>query len=136
MNDVKLSGRPTTDIELKHTPQGTAVCTFALAVDRRTKEDAADFPTIVAWKHNAEFASKYIKKGRKIIVEGEIRTRLYEDRDGKKRKETEVHATHFEFADSKPADNANTGVPAAPAYAPASMQSEFEELSDNEELPF
>lgn len=57
MNDVKLSGRLTADPELKMTPQNVAVTTFILAVDRRSKNDEADFPTIVAWRHTAEFAS-------------------------------------------------------------------------------
>ena len=59
MNSVKLSGRLTADPELKMTPQSVAVTTFILAVDRRTKEDKADFPTIVAWRQTAEFASRY-----------------------------------------------------------------------------
>lgn len=133
MNSVKLSGRLTADPELKMTPQNVAVTTFILAVDRRTKEDKADFPTIVAWRQTAEFASRYLSKGRRIIVEGELRTRTYEDRDGKKRKVTEIEATNIEFADSKPADahGGNT----TPAYG--GQGDGFEEMSgDDAQLPF
>lgn len=132
MNSVKLSGRLTADPELKMTPQNVAVTTFILAVDRRTKEDKADFPTIVAWRQTAEFASRYLSKGRRIIVEGELRTRTYEDREGKKRKVTEVEATNIEFADSKPADA--PGGNNAPAYS--GQGDNFEEVPDDGTLPF
>lgn len=102
MNKVILSGRTTNDIELKATPDGTPVATFILAVDRRTKDDKADFPTIVAWRKTAEFVAQYITKGRKIIVEGELRTRTYEGEDGKRHKVTEVQAENIEFADNRP----------------------------------
>lgn len=104
MNDVKLSGRLTANPELKQTPQGVAVCSFVLAVDRQSKDDAADFPTIVAWRQTAEFVYRYLTKGRKIIVEGRLKTRTYEDSDGKKHKVTEVEADRIEFADGKPAE--------------------------------
>lgn len=112
MNSVKLSGRLTADPELKHTPDNIPVCTFLLAVDRPTKHrqkkddvpqrQEADFPTCVAWRKDAEFAAKYLTKGRKIIVEGAVRTRNYDDADGKTRKVTEIQVESIEFADSKP----------------------------------
>ena len=105
-----------------------------MAVDRRTKEDKADFPTIVAWRQTAEFASRYLSKGRRIIVEGELRTRTYEDKQtGKKHKVTEVEATNIEFADSKPAD-APGGNSTPAAYGGPSDG--FEEMSGDEQLPF
>lgn len=102
MNVVILTGRITADLELRYTQQGTACTSFNLAVDRATKEDVADFPTIIAWDKTAEFMSRYMHKGSKIIVKGEIRTRNYTDSDGKNRKVTEVIADRVEFADSKP----------------------------------
>lgn len=101
MNKVLLSGRLTETPELKATQSGVSVCTFCLAVQRATKDEATDFVTIVAWRQTAEFASRYLGKGRKVIVEGEIRTRNYDDKDGKRRKVTEVVADRIEFADSK-----------------------------------
>lgn len=133
MNRVILSGRTTSDIELKTTPNGVSVATFILAVDRRTKEEQADFPTVVAWRQTAEFASRYLAKGRKIIVEGEIRTRNYEDKDGKKRKVTEVHAVNIEFADSKPQANGSENT--APQYAQGPTDG-FADVTDDEDLPF
>ena len=103
MNTVIVTGRMTADPELRHT-QGekpVPVCTFILAVDRPTSDDTADFPTIVAWRDTAVFVSRYLRKGRKIIVRGEIRTRNYEDKDGNRRKVTEIQADRIEFADSR-----------------------------------
>ncbi len=108
MNTVILSGRLTADPELRYTASAepVAVCTFILAVDRPTNDDAADFPTVVAWRDTAMFVSKYLKKGRKILVKGELRTRNYDDKDGNHRKATEVQAERIEFADSRPKDAA------------------------------
>ena len=102
MNNVIISGRLTADPELKTTPNGVSGCTFIVAVDRPVKDDVADFPIVVAWRQTAEFVAKYLKKGRKVIIQGEIRTRNYEDKDGNKRKATEIQAERVEFADSKP----------------------------------
>lgn len=101
MNVVILTGRLTADIESRHTQQGTPCTNFNLAVDRASKDDTADFPTIVAWDKTALFLNEYMRKGSKIVVRGEIRTRNYNDSDGKSRKITEVVADRVEFADSK-----------------------------------
>lgn len=102
MNVVILTGRVTADIELRYTQQGIPCTSFNLAVDRASRDDNADFPTIVAWRETAEFADKYLHKGSRIVVRGEIRTRNYDGQDGKSHKVTEVYADRLEFADSKP----------------------------------
>lgn len=102
MNVVILTGRLTVDPELRYTPQNVACTSFNLAVDRVSKDDKTDFPTIVAWRETAEFATKYLHKGSRILVRGEIRTRNYDGQDGKSHKATEVVADRLEFADSKP----------------------------------
>lgn len=102
MNIVILTGRLTDDPELKYTQQGTACTSFNLAVNRPVKGDEADFPTIAAWREQAEAICKYLHKGSKVIVRGEIRTKTYDDRTtGKKRKATEVLLDRWEFAESK-----------------------------------
>lgn len=101
MNNVILSGRLTANPELKHTQENVPVCTFILAVDRNVKEDIADFPVVVAWRQTAEFVTNYLSKGRKIIVRGELRTRNYDDINGKTHKVTEIQAYNIEFADSQ-----------------------------------
>lgn len=102
MNVVILTGRLTAEPELRYTQQGTPCTSFNLAVDRASKGDEADFPTIIAWRETAEFACKYLYKGSRIVVRGEIRTRTYPGADGKNHKVTEVQADRLEFADSRP----------------------------------
>lgn len=101
MNVVILTGRLTADPELRYTQQGAPCTSFNLAVDRASRDDSADFPTIVAWRETAEFINQYMHKGSKIVVRGEVRTRNYDD-NGKTRKVTEIQADRVEFADSKP----------------------------------
>jgi single-strand DNA-binding protein len=109
MNKVFLMGRLATEPELRYTTSGVAVCTFTLAVDRPKAKDGdqgTDWPTIVAWRQKAEFAANYLKKGRKILVTATVRTRTYEDKEGKRRKVTEFQAEEIEFCDSKPQNSA------------------------------
>jgi single-strand DNA-binding protein len=115
MNKAMIMGRLTRDPEIKTTPSQVAVATFTLAVDRRFKnangEKQADFIPVVAWRNNADFVGKYIKKGSKIIVIGSIQTRTYDDKDGKKVYVTEIVADDIEFAESKRDDNAPGSYP-------------------------
>ena len=108
MNLVILIGRLTKDPEAKTTTSGKMVTSFNLAVDRKYKnangENQTDFLSIVTWDKTAEFVDKYIKKGTKIAVTGEIQTRNYENKDGQKIYVTEVVARDVEFAESKKAD--------------------------------
>ncbi len=99
-------GRLTKDPEYSNAgSKGTPRAVFTIAVDRRYaaqgQERLADFPQCVAWNKTAEFAQKYLKKGAKIVVEGEIRTRSYDAQDGSKRYVTEVEAQNIEFCESK-----------------------------------
>lgn len=111
-NLVVLTGRLTADPELKYTPNGTPVTSFSIAVNRRYRageEQQADFINIVAWRHTAEFISKYFQKGSMIGIEGSIQTRKYADRDtGKQRTAFEVVANDVQFVESKkPSSGAN-----------------------------
>lgn len=101
MNVAAIMGRLTADPELKHTPNGIAVTSFCVAVNRRTKDRQADFIDVVAWRGTAEFVCKYFRKGQMIAVKGSIQTRNYTDRDGNKRSATEVLAENAEFCESK-----------------------------------
>lgn len=105
MNKVILMGRLTKDPELRYTGNNTPVASFSLAVDRsfqnQNGEREADFINIVIWNKSAENAKKLLTKGTKILVEGRIQTRNYDDKDGKKVYVTEVVANNFEFCESK-----------------------------------
>lgn len=105
LNKILLMGRLTRDPELRRTQSGTAVASFALAVDRDFKskdgEKETDFIDIVAWRNTAEFVSKYFAKGRMAVVEGRLQIRDWNDKDGNKRRSAEVIADNVYFADSK-----------------------------------
>ena len=107
LNNVTIMGRLTADPELRKTGGGTSVTTFTLACDRDFKTDGekrADFFEVVAWKHTAEFVSKYFAKGRMAVVSGRLQTRSWTDNNGNKRKAVEVVADNVYFGDSKSAD--------------------------------
>jgi single-strand DNA-binding protein len=110
MNNCSFVGRLTASPELKQTANGTSVCNFSLAVERRFSgsdgEKAVDYIDFVAWKHNADFLCKWFDKGVRVAVTGELQTRMYEDKDGKKIKVSEIIANTIEFADGKRDANA------------------------------
>ena len=148
LNRAILMGRLVADPELRQTPNGISVCSFTIAIDRnyaKDRERQADFIDIVAWRQSAEFVSRYFAKGKMIIVEGSIQTRLYEDKNGNKRKAVEVVADNVQFGESK---NASAGAPQdyrTPAQAPpqpaVSYSSgdvgDFAEMpADSDDLPF
>jgi single-strand DNA-binding protein len=137
-------GRLVADPEVRTTTTGKSVCTFRIAVDRSFakpgEQRQADFITIVAWESTANFVSRYFAKGSMIAIQGSIQTRSYEDNNGNKRTAFEVLAREVSFCGSK----AETGsvapaAAAAPAQAPAyqtAVPSDFEEIDDDEDLPF
>ena len=105
-NKVILVGRLTADPELKQTPNGVSVCSFTIAVNRRFArseqgQQTADFINIVAWRLLADFTANHFKKGRPMLVCGQLQTRSWTDNNGQKRYATEVVADEIEFVDSK-----------------------------------
>ena len=107
MNKVIFTGNLARDPEVRYTQSGKAVATFSLAVNRSWKkandssQPNTDFFNIVAWDKTAEFCSKYLAKGTRILLEGRLQTRTYEAQDGSKRYVTEVVANEIEFAGAK-----------------------------------
>lgn len=100
MNSVCLIGRLTKDVQEHRTQNGTAVISFTLAVDRRKKDDGADFIPCIAWDKAAETIAKYVHKGDLFGVAGYIQTRSYE-KDGRRNYVTEVVTTSFQFLERK-----------------------------------
>ena len=101
MNVVMLIGRLARDPELRYTPDGVAVATFTLAVDRPGgREDRnADFIDCVAWRRVAENVANYLGKGRLAAVRGRLQVRSYEASDGTRRRVWEVQAAEVKFLD-------------------------------------
>ena len=96
LNKVQLIGNLTRDPELRTTPNGATVCTYGIATNSvwRTSdgvlEESTEFHNIVSWNKLAEICEKLLKKGMKVYVEGELRTRTWEDESGQKRWKTEI----------------------------------------------
>lgn len=135
INKVILGGRLTSDIELKQTPSGVSVCSFSLAVNRKTgkdKEAQTDFIDCQAWRQTAEFIARYFRKGSSLCVVGSIQKRSWKDQQGNNRYATEVIVDEALFVDSK---NEAQGTDSAPAFsAPAEPQ--YEAISPDDDLPF
>ncbi len=106
-------GRLTADPELKTTSSGISFVSFTVAVDRRYQtagqEKQADFINCVAWRQQAEFISKYFRKGQMIAVEGSIQTRTYDGRDGTRRYAVEIVADNISFCGGKSETGASGG---------------------------
>lgn len=115
LNHVNIMGRLTRDPELRRTESGIAVCSFSIACDRdysgKGSEKETDFFDIVAWRNTAEFISNYFTKGRMIVLSGRLQTRTWTDKEGNKRKVTEVVAESCYFGDSKPQEGGSYQTP-------------------------
>ena len=103
VNKVILIGNLGRDPELRYTASGTAVANFSLATTEniRTKdggrEDRTEWHRIVAWARTAELCAQYLSKGRSVYIEGRLQTREWEDKEGQKRRTTEVVALNVQF---------------------------------------
>ena len=145
MNKVILIGNLANEPEAFTTQSGLSRSTFRLAVQRRyTNQQGvreADFFTIVAWRNTADFCNRYLRKGRKVAVEGSIQNRSWENDDGQKRYITEIIAESVEALGSS--KNGDPGPEEPPAPKPPEERPEqqrinygdFEEV-DDDELPF
>ena len=131
MNKAIMIGRITADPEVRVTTTGKKVAVVTLATDRRMKnkdgEKVADFHTVVMWNKLADLAEKYLFKGDKLCVEGEIQNRTYEAKDGSKRYITEIIAGEIEFLTPKGAKVKAGEEPNLEGFTP---------VAEDEKLPF
>lgn len=101
MNKIVLIGNLTHDPETRSTPNGITVCTFTIAVNRRfeakDKEKATDFFRINAWRGLGDTCARWLTKGKKVAVLGELQARLYTDKDGNAHMSLDVSADEVEF---------------------------------------
>lgn len=133
LNCAVILGRLTADPELKHTPNGNAVTSFSVAVNRSYAKEGedrqVDFIDVVAWRNTAEFICKYFSKGQAIAVQGAIQTRSYTDSNGNKRKAVEIMAEKVGFGERKQ-DKEET------ATSNHRRNEGFEEILCDDDLPF
>lgn len=103
VNRVFLIGRLGRDPEVRHTASGSAVANFSIATDERwtdsegNRQTRTEWHNIVVWRKLAEICGQYLRKGRLVFIEGRIQTREWDDRDGNKRKTTEIVASNMQM---------------------------------------
>jgi single-strand DNA-binding protein len=108
MNVVMLIGNLATDVELKEVGDEKRVANFLLAVNRRTREGGADFFRVSVWDRQAELCARYLVKGKRVGVEGQLRSSSWEQ-DGQTRRQVDVVARTVQFL-SPPTDGAGAEV--------------------------
>ena len=139
MNKVFLIGNLTRDPETSETSSGVHVCRFAIAVNRNyTGSDGTretDFFNITVWRQLAENCGKYLKKGSKVAVIGQLQNRSYEDKDGIKRSVTDIVASEIEFLTPKGVADAFEDEPAVVSRPVRREKPVLEEI-DDDQLPF
>lgn len=107
VNKVILVGNVGKDPEVRHLDSGIAVANMPLATSETytakngEKVTTTEWHNIVLWRGLAEVAEKYVKKGRQLYIEGRIRTRSYDDKDGNKRYITEIYADNMQMLGSR-----------------------------------
>ena len=110
MNIIAIKGRLVRDPEIRQTQSGVSVTNITVAVDRSYSaggEKQTDFFDCVFWRQGAEFVSKYFKKGKEIIVTGEMQSRKWQDKDGNNRISWEIQNAHAEFCGGKGENSAH-----------------------------
>ncbi len=136
LNRIILIGRLTKDPELRYTPNGVAVTSFTLAVDRTYKnsqgEKETDFINCVVFRQLAELCANYLAKGKLAAIEGRLQIRSYDGQDGQKRWVTEVVGDNVRFLSPKDSNNNSTE-----SSAEADNFSSFaHEISLDDDIPF
>ena len=137
MNQVTLLGRLTRDPELKYTPSGKAFCRFSIAINREFNREETDFINCVAWDKRAKTIAEYLRKGRRILLQGRIQTGSY-DKDGQKVYTTDIVVDKFEFIDSANSNNgqSNSSNFGAPAQTVNNSYVNDDNDVEDEDFPF
>ncbi|MBI2915451.1 MAG: single-stranded DNA-binding protein [Elusimicrobia bacterium] len=146
LNDVRLVGRLTRDPELRFTTKGQAVCRLDLAINRRYKDasgewkDDTSFVPVVVWRETAQRCSERLKKGSPVYVEGRLRSRAWETKEGQKRVSLEVDCRAVQFLAKMETEPGTEGAeqaaePVAASPANGSDVSAEESVAD-ESIPF
>jgi len=143
LNKVQIIGRLGDDPELRYTGSGTAVANLSIATDESYTQDGSEveqteWHSVTAWSRLAETVNEYLEKGRRVYVEGSLKTREWEDSDGNTRYSTEIHADRVDFlggdterrGQQKQRQEPSNGTPQA------QEPEEQESFEPSDELPF
>lgn len=144
LNHVQIIGNLTRDPEVRQTPNGATVATVGVATNRKWKDpksgqiqEETEFHSVVVWNRLAEICQQYLHKGSKVYFDGRLKTRTWDDPDGKKNYKTEIVAENMIMLDGKNSsgggDYAAPARAAQPASAPAPAREEEIQIDD---LPF
>ena len=144
-NRITLVGNLTRDPEIRYVGSGAAVTKFTLAVNRRSKQqEETDYVDCVAWDKLAETCNTYLKKGMSCLVDGRLSIRSYDDKDGNKRKATEVVVNTMQMLDRPNRGGGEGGgtyertprAAGAPNGNGGSTSDHYDSALDEEEIPF
>jgi len=125
LNKVLLIGRLGKDPETRYTPDGAPVASFSLATSENwtdksgTRQERTEWHNIVAWNKLADICKQFLAKGRQVYIEGRIQTREYTDREGIKRRITEIIASQMVMLGSRPQGTEAGVQPMEPVARPA-----------------
>lgn len=148
---IIIVGNLGADPEMRYTPSGRAVTNFSVAVNRRTRDsdgqmqDETDWYRVSAWERQAETADQYLRKGMKVLVEGELAPRQFTDQSGQLRTSLDIRFARFVMLNTREeADQirASAGIDRAPAAAGTqqqqSDQGDFDDYEDEDldDVPF
>lgn len=140
MNKCIFIGNLTRDPEHQKTGGGVSYCRFTIAVNRSytnaSGEREADFINIVTWRGLADNCAKYLSKGRKVCVVGQLQNRTYDDKEGNKRYVSEIVADDVEFINAGGGNNDNSSNDSAPARSGGNKKVSDLQPVDTDDLPF
>ena len=141
INKVILVGRLGRDPELRYTPSGTAVANFSLATDERWSSNGetqsrTEWHNIVVWSKLAEICNQYLTKGRLVFIEGRLQTRDWEDKDGNKRRTTEIVATDMKMLGGRREDAPVGQTVAAETESGSESSNDMEVGITDDDIPF
>ena len=144
-NKVVLIGNLTKDVELRYTPNGTAVAKFGIATNRNFKDSVTGknkqevmFIDVAVFGRSAEVANQYLAKGKRVLVEGRLVFNQWVDSSGQKRSKHSIVAERIQFIDSKASadESANTPVPKQ-EMSQSQLNQDIPSIDvDDEEIPF
>lgn len=141
INKVILVGNVGRDPEIRHLDKGIAVANFSLATTENytskngEKVSTTEWHNIVAWRQLAELSEKYIKKGSQLFIEGRIRTRAWDDKDGNKRYTTEIYADTIQLLGRREGQAEMPGQSASAEPLQAVNEPDFSQ-PEEDDLPF
>jgi single-strand DNA-binding protein len=142
LNKVMIIGRLTRDPELRQTPNGASVCQLGLATNyvytnQQTgqKVEQVEYHNVVLWRKLAEIANQYLKKGRRVYIEGRLMTRQWDAQDGSKRSRTEIVADNMIMLDGGQGQGGSGGPSPMNSGYNNNQQDNFSQSSADDELP-